>query len=595
MSASNLALHLIFLLTLLTTLLLVGCEASISSGSAKLQRIDIVASPVVTRGTTSLKLAVGNSQPFIAIGHYEDDSSANLTNSVSWHASTDKVTVAQNGLVTAIDVGMANVTASAEGITSNSVSIEVTSADMTSVVVTPSAMTLAKDQAQQLTATAIYSDGTTVDITDSASWSSVDPATASVTATGLITGVDEGATQVISSKEGLTSNDFDVNVTAATMTAIQISTPSATFAKGQSQQLTAIASYSDGSKADVTEVVNWQIMDPAIASVTPSGLLTGNDIGSTMVTASKDALSSNDLAVVVTNAVMTAIQISPVSVIVAKGQTEQLSATATYSDGHTANVTDSVAWLPADPSIVTVSPDGLLTGTELGSTLISVSQNGIASNNADAAVTDAVITALTLTVPPAIAKGQIQQLTAIAAYSDGSTADITDSVAWFTTDPAIATVTPAGALTGVAVGSTSVSANKGDVSSDSANIDVKAWATIAEVGDFLLPSKSERAQDATTYSWDRANAFCENSNIGGGGWHLPAIDDLVALYNAHPDSQLHDLFGWPTHDEGYWSATENGNHPFPEYDYIFLSNGMVVPAPYSNHKYVTCVRSSVKH
>ncbi|WP_323882954.1 Ig-like domain-containing protein, partial [Aeromonas caviae] len=74
-----------------------------------------------------------------------------------------------------------------------------------------------------------------------------------------------------------------------------------------------------------------------------SGLLTGVEQGTAEVTASLDGVTSNAVQVTVTDAVLTAIEITPPSVSVSKGQTQQLTATATYSDNTTANVTGSVA------------------------------------------------------------------------------------------------------------------------------------------------------------------------------------------------------------------------------------------------------------
>ncbi|WP_180344766.1 Ig-like domain-containing protein, partial [Aeromonas caviae] len=88
----------------------------------------------------------------------------------------------------------------------------------------------------------------------------------------------------------------------------------------------------------------------------------------------------NTVQVTVTDAVLAAIQITPPSVSLAKGQTRQLTATATYSDNTTADVTGSVAWLPADITTATVSTTGLLTGRVAGTTEVTASQNGITSN-----------------------------------------------------------------------------------------------------------------------------------------------------------------------------------------------------------------------
>jgi len=117
---------------LIFTMLLVGCNGSENTSSsenhsAALLRIDIVASPIATKGASLLKLAKGNVQAFIATGYYSDGTVQDITNIVSW--ATSKVTIAtvtSAGLLTGIDAGVTNIVATQDGITSNSLGLEVT-------------------------------------------------------------------------------------------------------------------------------------------------------------------------------------------------------------------------------------------------------------------------------------------------------------------------------------------------------------------------------------------------------------------------------------------------------------------------------------
>ncbi|MBF4264087.1 hypothetical protein EAY73_19910, partial [Vibrio anguillarum] len=74
--------------------------------------------------------------------------------------------------------------------------------------------------------------------------------------------------------------------------------------------------------------VTWTPVDTNTATVTLDGLLTGVEVGSTTVTATKDGIVSNAVNITVSSAVITAIQVTPSPVSVAKGQTEQLTAIA---------------------------------------------------------------------------------------------------------------------------------------------------------------------------------------------------------------------------------------------------------------------------
>ncbi|HXY73700.1 MAG TPA: Ig-like domain-containing protein, partial [Dehalococcoidales bacterium] len=58
-----------------------------------------------------------------------------------------------------------------------------------------------------------------------------------------------------------------------------------------------------------------------------------------------------------------------------------------------------------------------------------------------------------------IKEGTTQQFTAIGTYNDGSTADITKQVTWISSDTSIASISNIGLATGVALGSTHITAS----------------------------------------------------------------------------------------------------------------------------------------
>ncbi|MBT9966928.1 Ig-like domain-containing protein, partial [Vibrio anguillarum] len=452
------------LIVLPLLMLLTGCNSDdvSSEPTVKLERIDITASPLTTRGVSQLTLAVGDKQPFDVVGHYSDGSSRILTdsNAVDWHASDlDVVLFDAPGIITGNTPGVVTVHASSGNIASNDVMVNVSSAEITEITVTPSPVQVAQGQTQQLTAMATYSDGTSSDVTNSVTWTPTDTVTATVTTEGLLSGVEENSTTLTATKAGVTSNEVTVNVSSAEITEITVTPSQVNIAKGQTQQLTAIATYSDGTSSSVTNSVMWTPADANTATVTSTGLITGVGVGSTTMAVTKDGITSNTVNVTVSSAVITAIQVTPSQVNVAKGQTQQLTAIATYSDTTSSDISSSVTWTPADTNTATVTLDGLLTGVEVGSTTVTATKDGIASNAVNVTVSSAVITAIQVTPSQVnIAKGQTQQLTAIATYSDTTSSDISSSVTWTPVDTNTATVTLDGLLTGVEVGSTTVTA-----------------------------------------------------------------------------------------------------------------------------------------
>ncbi|MFA0038597.1 Ig-like domain-containing protein [Vibrio chagasii] len=219
-----------FLITILhfcILIILLGCnpeevENPTSESAVILTRIDISPSPVKTRGTSQLTLAKGNQQEFIATGHFSDGSSKILSNlSLSaWRSDNEEIGFfSKSGVLsTGNTTGHVTVEAIKDGITSNTVDVEVTNAVITAITVTPSQVSVANGQTRQLLATATYSDGTSADVSNSVTWTSNNPQTATVTPTGLLSGNAVADTTVEAIKDGITSNTVDVEVYACRRT-----------------------------------------------------------------------------------------------------------------------------------------------------------------------------------------------------------------------------------------------------------------------------------------------------------------------------------------------------------------------------------------
>ncbi|MBQ4892334.1 Ig-like domain-containing protein, partial [Shewanella sp. MMG014] len=392
---------------------------------------------------------------FVAVGYYSDGTSSQLNDlSLSnWRSDEESVGFfGEPGIFYAASEGAVVVSVIVNGVESNDVNISVTDPVITAITVTPGRVDVAMGQEQQLTATATYSDDTSSDVSDSVTWFSLDTSIASVLPSGLLIAGDVGATVLTATKDGVGSNEVVVTVTDAIVTGItvtsgKVASASVNVAVGQTVQLKATANYSDGTSSDVSGSVLWLSNDFVVSPVTPTGLVAGNKIGLSKIVAHKGHISSNEVGVTVTDAFITAITVTPVKVDVAKGQTEQLIATAIYSDFTSSDVSDSVTWLVDDANTATVAPSGLLTGNEVGATFLTAQKDGVTSNTANVDITGAVITALTVTPAQVdIAKGQTEQLTVMATYSDSTSSDVTSSVAWLVDDTNTATVAPSGLL-----------------------------------------------------------------------------------------------------------------------------------------------------
>lgn len=164
------------------------------------------------------------------------------------------------------------------------------------------------------------------------------------------------------------------------------------------------------------------------------------------------------------SAVLQSIAVTPATPAVGVGQTSQLTATGTYTDTTTKNITTSVTWASATTSVATVSSSGLASGVAAGTSVITATL-GAKSGNTTLTVTTVTLQSIAVTpANPTVGAGQTTQLMATGTYSDTTTKDITASVTWSSGTTAAATVNTAGLVSGVAAGTSVITATSGLIS-----------------------------------------------------------------------------------------------------------------------------------
>ncbi len=187
-----------------------------------------------------------------------------------------------------------------------------------------------------------------------------------------------------------------------TLLSISVTPGSASIEQWQTQQFTATGSFDDGSTADLTSTATWASSDTAVATIDASGLATGVSVGTSNITASQDGVDSNTATLDVTAPppppTLSSITVAPSSASIEQGQTQQFTATGTFSDGSSADVTSTATWASSDTAVATIDASGLATGDSVGTSVISASQDGVISNTAALEVTPPAATdAVTIT------------------------------------------------------------------------------------------------------------------------------------------------------------------------------------------------------
>lgn len=351
-----------------------------------------------------------------------------------------------------------------------------TPATLTAITISPASVTLPKGTSVQLKITGTYSDGTNKSLSSSQIiFSSFDSNIATVDSDGTVVGINNGSSTTITADIlGVLSDTVTVDVTAPVLVSLDITPTTATLPQGGlTAQFSATGRLSDGTDADYTTLVTWSSDLPGFATInSTTGLATTVANGTATITAvNGDVEGSASLEV--TNPVLNSVVTSPSSPTLGLGTTQQLIATAFYSDDSVYDVTELATWsssTAANVSVDDVAPNkGVITGEIAGqSATISALFNTVTGSTL-ASVSAAVLSSIE--VQPAnkkISNGSQLAFTAIGHYNDGTIQDLTNQVAWSLAPAGIATIDPAtGLATAVGVGGpTTITAQEGFTGGD---------------------------------------------------------------------------------------------------------------------------------
>ena len=472
----------LFLLVVFSALGLVACGGG-GGGEASLTAVEIT--------PANASKALGSSQQYAAMAIYSNNSKVDVSGQVSWASSdTTVATISASGLAQTVRTGTASISASYMG-KSISTPLTVTAATVTTVAVTPANASLAKGSNRAYTATATFSDRSTQDVTNDANWTSTTTAVATVSnaagSKGRVTAVSVGSSTIGASFGGA-SGSTGVTVTAAALASIEVTPANPSVPKGTSRSLTATGVYTDGTTQNLTATATWTSASPAVATVgnatADKGKVTGVAKGQSVISATASGVTGNT-TVTVSDALLTAIQVSPASASVPRGAGQQYTATGTFSDSSTQDITTTVVWSSSNTAVATISnaegSSGFATTLTVGTTTISAASGAITSSSATLTVTTAVLDRIEITPStPSIPVGATQQFTATGVYTDGTTQNFTTQATWASSAPSVLEVSNDSSSKGFSV------ANAKGSATVSATHMGKTGSTLATISDATL-------------------------------------------------------------------------------------------------------------
>lgn len=393
-------------------------------------------------------------------------------------------------------------------------------ATLQSVTVTPEDISLRAGFTQTYVATARYSDGTTANVSQQASWTVSNVGIAlvydGVPFKGLVTAVAPGTTRITASftTGGVTlRGSTPLTVIDGDLVSITTKPTSKNLEVGQQSQFKATALYLDESTDDVTKDVTWSSTDPSVASVSndtaTKGLVTAHKVGTATIFALDEAsgVKNSDGAATV-KAQVSHLTFDPPRITIGKGINYPLRVYANRIDGTRTQVTDEVEFSVVPTGVIqmgTGDQAGIVTPVTNGAVTISAYDpkrkisSSSTGNDAKLEVRGTLVELHVESNPIRIAVGEQKNARAIGLLSSGKeTSDLRRIVQWSVTDATVASVgntaADVGEVTGKKNGKTTLRATYGALAStetDNLLVLGNLQSVDLEIGDGFVPLNEE--------------------------------------------------------------------------------------------------------
>lgn len=377
---------------------------------------------------------------------------------IAWSSSNNAIaTVSNQGTITGVTAGTATITATSEGKTGTA-AVTVTLNPVATITLAPGSNTLGVGTNAPFIAT-LRDAGGVVLTNRVIAWNSSNVQVATVSSTGVVTGLSAGAATVSAVSEGRVGT-ASIVVLARLASTVTLTPSTANIIIGSTLQLASQVTDPSGNILP-DRPITYASDNSAIASVNGTGLVTALAPGAVKITANSEGKTG--LAnIVVSPLPVATVQVTPGTATVLTGTTRQLNFEALSTTGSVLSGRN-ITWTSGAPSVASVSASGLVTPLAPGIALIVGVVEGVAGFST-ITVQHPAIASLTITGGVAsIAIGQRVQLVATARDNVGAT--LSDRVIiWATSNDNVAFVSSTGAVVGVARGFVTITATSEGVS-----------------------------------------------------------------------------------------------------------------------------------
>ena len=293
-------------------------------------------------------------------------------------------------------------------------------------------------------------------------WTSQNTTVATVSQSGVVTGVGSGNTQIAASAGGK-SGLVAVSVNARPVSLVRVVPALASVQIGRT--VTFAAEALDASGADVIgRPVAWKSSNIAIATVGGTGVVTGVAPGTVTITATIDGIDGT-ASVTVSAVPATSVRVTPATGTVVQGGALELTATPLDAQGNPLGERPTT-WSSNDESIATVSSTGRVVGVAEGTFTITARIDGV-SGTGSYTVTRIPVGKVTLSpATSTLSVGGSQQMTLNLFAADQTTPlpVAGRTVVWTSSNVAVVSVNTSGVVSGVSSGSATITATTEGIS-----------------------------------------------------------------------------------------------------------------------------------
>ena len=350
-----------------------GAVTAVAAGSARVTATTGIRSTTVTvrviRRVASIVITPNPAPPVLAAGALSLVATPKALNGVDagdpadrtivWSVvnpagATPTARVSTNGTVTGAYPGDADVTVSVDGVTST-VRLRVNAA---SIGIQSSGSLLLVGTTMPLKADVLAADDAVLPNVP-VTWSTSNPAVATVDANGVVTGVGQGLATITATGGGA-SGTTPVHVTTL---ALDIQPALREILSADTARLSA---------TNAAGPVTWETSDAQVATVSSTGLVTGRVPGTAIITAtavSSFGIQRGTVTIVVKAATL---EISPQPAQMYAYETLQFTATARDTKGAILDV--PITWSSGNPQLAQISVNGLVFG--YGATVTTIGATG---------------------------------------------------------------------------------------------------------------------------------------------------------------------------------------------------------------------------